>query len=363
MSTSIDHITQLASQFQIAGSINQIEPFGGGHINDTFKITNTDATAPDYLIQRINHDVFHDVTGMMNNIDLVTAHLKQKPEYETLNLIRTHNDQLFLNDEVGNYWRIFDFKKGTITYDVVESETQAYQGGVAFGKFLMQLDDFDPSKLNTTIPDFHNVMVRLAQLRQAHSTSSAERRSQTQNVLKAVCDVAETMCQLERLKQAGVIKMRVTHNDTKFNNVLLHHNQRFVCVIDLDTVMPGIVHYDFGDGIRTVTNTAAEDENDLRNVHFDIGRFNAFSKGYLEGANGILEPIELDYLPLSGAVISYVIGVRFLTDYLNHDAYFKTEYPDQNFRRALCQFELSKQIIEQKEELDKIIKRTAAISH
>ncbi|MFY0605090.1 MAG: aminoglycoside phosphotransferase family protein [Cyclobacteriaceae bacterium] len=359
MSVKVDNIEHIADQFKIAGTVSTIVPFGGGHINDTFRIINSDTTAPDYLLQRINHSVFPDVPALMKNIDLVTAHLKQKPDYETLDLIHTHQDKLFYQDQKGNYWRIFDFKTDTTTFDLVTSEVQAFQGGLAFGKFLMQLDDFDPRQLSTTIPDFHNVMVRLQQLNKAQSLGNQERRMEVQALLKQVMNMADTMCQLERMKQSGTLKMRVTHNDTKFNNVLLHENQRFVCVIDLDTVMPGIVHYDFGDGIRTATNSAAEDEKDLHNVHFNIGRYNAFAKGYLEGAQGILEPTEIEYLPLSGAAISYVIGVRFLTDYLLDDVYFKTSYPDQNLRRAMSQIELSRQILARQKDLELVFQQAS----
>ncbi|MBC6425827.1 MAG: aminoglycoside phosphotransferase family protein [Ekhidna sp.] len=353
-------------EFKISGNILTIKPYGRGHINDTYLLTNSAAELPDYLLQRINHQVFGNVSGMMSNIHRVTEHLKSKfikndSSQITLELIKTKDHQLFKRDTNGCYWRIFDFKKGMKSYDVVETPEQAYNGAYAFGSFLYFMADFDPVSLIETIPKFHSVIVRMQQLKTAESHAFKERKDRSAIILKEIDKMSPLMCEIETLKNQMKIPLRVTHNDTKFNNVLLEDQGRGLCVIDLDTVMPGIVHYDFGDGIRTSTNLASEDENDLNRVKFDIEKFNAFVQGYLDGVNGILTPLEIEYLARSGALLSFIMGVRFLTDYLNEDVYYKISYEGQNFNRGSCQIELARQIIKREAELKHFIRKEAAL--
>ncbi len=355
---SDERIQSIIDEFDIDGSLKTFERFGGGHINETFRLFNSNNVYPDYLLQRVNHHVFYDVPKMMKNIQLVIEHISQKsPNSTTLKLIRTKQGASFYQDDDGDYWRIFDFKKNTKTYDVVRSTDQAYQGAKAFGSFLYQMSDFDAQLLYPSIPDFHNLLVRLDQLTSASLTATTSRKSRAKDALKTVFSESHKLSEIERLKNIGKIPMRVTHNDTKFNNVLLDEKGQAYCVIDLDTVMPGIVHYDFGDGIRTSTSMSKEDEKDLKNIHFDIAKYEAFTQGYLDGVRGILSELELKYFPLSAAMITYMIGVRFLTDYLNNDIYYKIAYEDQNYYRAMCQLELARQIMGRHEELGRVIKR------
>ena len=353
-------------EFELESGIKEARSFGSGHINDTFRLISERYDTPDYLLQRINHSVFKDVDGMMNNIALVITHLQRSITpaigQVTSDLIKTRTGALYHQDRSGSYWRIFDFKKNTRSYDVVETEEQAYQGARAFGLFLKLLADFDVRKLIDTIPDFHNIAVRLKQLKTAIDRFPGERVTQVADQLKYIFDHADQMCQIENRKINGAIPLRVTHNDTKFNNVLLDENDRGICVIDLDTVMPGVVHYDFGDGIRTSTNAAEEDEKDLSKVWFDFGKYKAFATGYLETTREILVKEEIEWLGLSGALLAYMMGVRFLTDYISHDVYYKTQYLEHNLVRARGQLELVRQILARMGEINRYVKKEARVN-
>ena len=352
----------IIDKFAIEGKVDKVEPFGNGHINDTFQIVNSIDGCPDYLLQRVNHEVFKDVPGMMNNIWQVTEHINQKnnsthngsEKQETLKLVKTNTGELYSKKEDGSFWRVFDFKKGLKSYDLVETPEQAYEGAKAFGLFFKLLSDFPAEKLTDTIPNFHNIILRLETLKDVIKKYPEGRTLEVQDEIKFVFSVAEQMCQIETLKNDGVIPLRVTHNDTKFNNVLLSPDDKGICVIDLDTVMPGVVHYDFGDGIRTGTTTAEEDEEDLNLVQFDMNKYEAFAAGYLETTRDILSPVEIQNLGISGALFAYIMGVRFLTDYISHDVYYKIGYPTQNINRARCQFELTRKILERLPELNQI---------
>jgi thiamine kinase-like enzyme len=352
----------IIDKFAIEGKVDKVDPFGNGHINDTFHILNSVEGCPDYLLQRVNHEVFKDVPGMMNNIWQVTEHINKKNDVtenrsekqETLKLVKTKAGELYSKKEDGSFWRVFDFKKGLKSYDLVETPEQAYEGAKAFGLFFKLLSDFPAEKLTDTIPNFHNIILRLETLKDVIKKYPKGRSLEVQEEIKFVFSIAEQMCQIETLKNDGVIPLRVTHNDTKFNNVLLSPDYKGICVIDLDTVMPGVVHYDFGDGIRTGTTTAEEDEADLNLVQFDINKYEAFAAGYLEKTREILSPVEVENLGISGALFAYIMGVRFLTDYISHDVYYKIGYPSQNINRARCQFELTRKILERLPELNQI---------
>lgn len=351
-------ISDIIDRFDLSGAVQEVLPFGNGHINDTYRVKNRDSEAPDYLLQRVNHEIFKDVAAMMENIRLVTEHIKTGGssgiKQETLDIVRTIDQQLFTIYE-GNYWRMFEFKKGTKSYEVVETPEQAYQGALAFGTFFRLLSDFPAEKLTDTLPEFHNVILRLEVFEKAVKEDIKGRTAEVKNEINFVRKNADLMCEMERLKQVGKIPLRVTHNDTKFNNVLLDDKGRGFCVIDLDTVMSGIVHYDFGDGIRTSTNTAKEDETDLSLVHFDLEKFKAFATGFLEASRDILNSFEIEYLGRSGGLLAYIMGVRFLTDYLMGDVYYKINREGHNLDRARTQLKLTRQILERQQDLKKIV--------
>lgn len=357
-SEQLEQINRIYDLFDYKGKIVDAKPFGGGHINDTYRLVNDDKSLPDYLLQRVNHVVFKDVPGIMDNISKVTNHIREKstPEFgqETLDIIRTRDGRLFTEYE-GNFWRLFDFKKDTKSYDLVESPEQAYQGALAFGTFFRLLSDFPTETLANTLPEFHNIILRLKTFESAVKEDVKGRAAEVEPAILYVRQLADQMCEIENLRISNKIPLRVTHNDTKFNNVLLDQNDKGVCVIDLDTLMPGVVHYDFGDGIRSSTNTAEEDETDLSLVQFDIDKFEAFTDGFLEVTRDILTPFEIKYLGISGALLAYIMGVRFLTDYLQGDVYYKIKHERHNLDRCRTQLELVRQIMERQQDIQKIV--------
>ena len=343
----------IIDQFEIEGAVEHIAPFGGGHINDTFRVTNQNFGQPDYLLQRINHGVFPDVSALMQNISLVTKHVEGlSPE-----VIRTKDGGFFYFDKTGEYWRVFRFIKGSKSFEVVETSEQAYKGAKAFGSFLKKLSDFPVDRLTAVIPDFHNCLHRLSQLKVAAENGSPDRIKQSRSIIDYAMSISNEMCRLEEAKKNGKLPIRVVHNDTKFNNILFDQNDNAIAVVDLDTVMPGLVHYDFGDGIRTGTSAALEDESDLSKVDIDLLKFEAFSIGYLHEVRDILTPAEIEFLPISGALMAYIMGIRFLADYLLGDVYYKTEFEEQNFQRASCQLELTRKILVRLSDLKEIVRR------
>lgn len=344
--------------------VKSIEPFGGGLINDTFRIRNQEEDGDDFLLQRINHEIFKDVTGLMHNMELVTQFLNEKissstlqDSCETLEIIPTKNGTIFFQDENGSFWRVVKFLKGYRSYDYVETPDQAYQGGKAFGQFMLLLDDFPVEKLKETIPSFHDIIKRLVTFNEVvAATERKDRVKECNQEIRFVNDLAQQMSVIEQLRRSGKIKDRVTHNDTKFNNVLLKEDFSSHCVIDLDTVMPGIVHYDFGDGMRTSTSTTEEDEKDLSLVDIDMEKFKGFAQGYLEVLKPVLTLQELEYLALSGPLLAYIMGVRFLTDYLAGDVYYKIKHETHNLDRAKCQLRFTKQMLGRLSDMSAIIK-------
>lgn len=342
-------LTSIANRFIRADDITDIRPFGSGHINSSYKL---DAGKKSYLLQRINHHVFPDVAALSNNIHLVTSHLRQQitsasgeaGKQQTLKLIATTNGALFCQDDDGAYWRMYDFLEGLVAYDVVETPEQAYGGARSFGFFLRFLTDFPVDKLVPVLPDFHNIVFRLKNFEEARTQVQGklrERARHCQPEIKRIHKLADELTALQRAWQSGKLPTRVTHNDTKFNNVLLTPAGQGRAVIDLDTVMPGIVHFDYGDGIRTATASVAEDEADLNLLHIDAEKHRAFTEGYLSVTSDQLSPTELHYLPRSGALLAYLMAVRFLTDYFQGDIYYTIKYPQHNLIRARNQLRLA----------------------
>ncbi|WP_170110316.1 phosphotransferase enzyme family protein [Flavilitoribacter nigricans] len=350
-------IEQLLTHFEISGAIGNIQGFGSGHINDTFKITNASPGEPDYLLQRINHKVFPHVGPMMDNILRVTEHLKKKenPEYHSMTIVPTRTGDLFIRDDNGSYWRVYIFLEKLVSYDVVETSEQIYEGGKAFGTFLRDLSDFPAETLFPTLPNFHHVPMRVRNLERAVKDDKAGRVLQANHLIRFALEVADEMCRIQALGDQHQLPLRVTHNDTKFNNVMLDRNGKGRCVIDLDTVMPGYVHFDFGDAVRTSVSSAPEDETDLEKIQVDLDRFEAFARGYLEPSRDILSPLELEYLPLSGAMLAYIMGIRFLTDFLMGDVYYKIHSPEHNLQRATAQLDLTQKILNRIPDLKRMI--------
>jgi len=356
-------IEEILSGFKIQGTVSTARPFGSGHINDTYRVITS--TGSNYLLQKINHFVFKDVRGLMNNIVNVTRHLKEKlkaipgadPEKEVLTLVENNDGGYFIT-EAGNYWRVFLFLNNTKSYDQVLTEKQAFEGGKAFGRFQALLADMDTGLVVDTIPNFHNIEYRLANLDKAIAEDSAHRLNKVSPEIEFINLRRVEMDDVLQLGRAGLIPERIIHNDTKFNNVLLDEHDHAQCVIDLDTVMPGYVAYDFGDAVRTIINNAPEDEPEIELIRLNVPLFTAYVKGYLKQMAKFLTETEVNSLINGALLLPYMQGVRFLTDYLNGDIYFKIHSPWHNLQRAKAQFQLVKKLEDAKETLNNIILKT-----
>ena len=352
-------VRPVARGFQIYGEFVQAAPYGSGHINDTYcAVFDQAGSRVRYILQRINHNVFKNPAALMENIQRVTSHLTGKlsnePDFirRALTLIAARDGRPYFLDAEGSYWRAYLFIEKARTYDAVESAQQAFEAAKAFGRFQKLLSDLPAPRLHDTIPDFHHTPKRFAALEQAVAADIANRAQ----LAKAEIEFA-----LRRKAMTGVLldaglRERVTHNDTKLNNVMLDDTTgEGVCVIDLDTVMPGLVLYDFGDMVRTTTSPAREDERDLSKVKMEFPMFEALARGYLTSAADFLTRAEKSFLAFSGKLITFEIGIRFLTDFLAGDTYFKVRRANHNLDRCRTQFKLVESIEQQEEQMTTLI--------
>ena len=360
-----EHLRHISQQFRIYGQILHAELCKIGHINETYTATyDQGGVTVRYIHQKINKEVFKKPVEVMENVMRVTEHIQRKLQTNgarqatrrTLTVIPTHDGQPYYVDEDGNYWRTFVFVERVQSFESVQSPEQAFEAGRAFGEFQSLLADLPGERLHETIPDFHNTRKRFAALQAAIKADVADRVKKAGPEIKFALDQEPWIGTLLDAQAAGEIPERITHNDTKFNNVMLDwETGRAICVVDLDTVMPGLVHYDFGDMVRTTTSPTMEDEPDLSKVRLQRPMFEALARGYVEATRDILTPVERSYLAFSGKLISYTIGIRFLTDYLKGDVYFRVHRPDHNLARCRTQFQLVRSIAEQEEELQKFV--------
>lgn len=350
-------VRAVAAQFHLAGDFESAAPYGSGHINDTYCVVfNQGGTPVRYILQRINHSIFKNPVALMENIQRVVAHLRARLESEfsrrTLTLVSARSGLPYHQDQEGNTWRAYLFIEGARTYDAVESESQAFEAAKAFGRFQQLLADLPAPRLHDTIPDFHHTPRRFAAF---EATLQADPCNRAAGV-KPEIEFAMRHKPLASVLLSANLPERITHNDTKFNNVMLDDaTGEGICVIDLDTVMPGLALYDFGDMVRTTTSPAAEDERDLAKVRMQFPMFRALVRGYLTAAGGVLTVAEKRHLPVSGKQIAFEIGLRFLTDYLAGDTYFKVHRPGHNVDRCRTQFALVESIAAQEEEMNRLV--------
>lgn len=353
-------IKQVSEEFDILGDFVSAAAYGTGHINDTFRVVyDQGGTEVHYLFQRINHRVFKNPPLLMENIERVTTHITEKikargqdASRRALCLVKARDGAAYVRDAEGDYWRSYIFIELAKTYDVLQSADQAFQAAKAFGEFQKELADLPLPRLHETIPDFHHTPKRIDALEAAILRDSHNRvRSARREIDFVMARRDETAC-LIKLNAAGDIPERVTHNDTKLNNVMLDDaTGEGICVIDLDTVMPGLVLYDFGDMVRSAVSPAAEDERDVGKVGVRMCMFEALVDGYLDSAE-FLNATERGLLPAAGKVISFESGIRFLTDYLWGDVYFKTHREGHNLDRCRTQFQLVRSIEEHEEQMN-----------
>jgi hypothetical protein len=320
------------------------EPYGNGHINDTYLVI----CGKRFILQRINTGIFTKPVQLMENIVNVTKHIRNKVKVQggdvsrcTLMVLKTIDNEDYYRDSYDGYWRLYEFTENTVTLENVQSAEQFYKCGKAFGEFQQMLADYPAAELHAVLPDLHNTPKRYENLMYAAQQDICGRRCEVLEELAFVAQRKEFCNILEDAHRRGCLPLHVTHNDTKLNNILFDEKTGDpVCAIDLDTVMPGYAITDFGDSIRSGANTAGEGVVDLTQVRLDLTLFSAYAKGFLEGCNGSLTEGEIDLLACSAAVITLECGMRFLTDYLSGDTYFKIHYPSQNLDRARTQFAL-----------------------
>ena len=359
------NLKEIYDYFVTDGTFLNGEPYGSGHIHDTFRIVTVEKDKDDYILQRLNNKIFKNIPELQHNIERVTVHLRNKLKVvpgsdikrECLSLIPSRDGKSWIIDKEGNYWRMYIFISNHRSYNIVDSPDKAFEGGKAIGRFQAMLSDMPGGPLFETIPWFHDIEKRLQTFHLKIKENPVGRVGTVSDEINQVLQRAEEMKIILKLGKEGKIPLRITHNDTKFNNILLDENDKALCVIDLDTVMPGYIHYDFGDAIRTVTNTASEDEKDLSKIKMDIHLFKAYSEGFLSETGGTLNDVEKEYLAFAPGLITYTIAVRFLTDFIDGDNYFKTHHELHNLQRARAQLRLVMSMEEQCGEMKRIIRK------
>ena len=351
VSTGFD-LREIGLHFELEGRFISAESFGNGHINDTYKaLYRSGSSERRYIHQRINHKIFRDPAGLMENVDRVLTHLRAKlrgardAHRRTLSLVRAKSGAPFHKDEAGHYWRTYHFIEGARTFEVVENPRQALEAAKAFGRFQKLLADLPAPRLRDTIPDFHNTPKRFAAFVRAAEKDAGGRSKGAKKEVDFALKREPMTRVIEDLRKKGEIPERITHNDTKFNNVVIDDaTGEALCVLDLDTVMPGLALHDFGDMVRTTTSASAEDERDLSKVEMQMPMFEALVQGYLGSAGDFLTEAEKRHLAFAGKLITFETGLRFLADHLEGDVYFKVHREGHNLDRARTQFKLVESI-------------------
>ena len=360
---------EILKQFAIWNEVQEPQPLRIGFINDSFIVPAKRVGETSYCLQRINHHIFKDVEGLMRNIEIVTSHIREKLliareeniERKVLHLIPTKKGKLFYKTPEGNYWRLYVLVEPATSQEKV-TPASAELTGQAFGRFQRQLADLPFDALCESIPNFHNMEFRLQELDEAIERAksgerlavSGERLAKCQDIIDWINKRREEMCLAERLFREGKLVKHINHCDTKVNNVLFDEEGRPICIVDLDTVMPGFVFSDFGDFMRTAANTGLEDDPNVDNIHVDLEVFEAYTRGYLKEATFLTE-LEKELLPYGCRLLSYMQTVRFFTDYINGDTYYKIAYPEHNLVRTKAQLRLVEEQEKSREAMEKII--------
>lgn len=358
-------LKEIVARFDTKGEVAEITPLGNGLINDTY-IVKTKGDDPDYVLQRINHNIFKDVDVLQENIEAVTKHIRKKLEKageedidrKVLTFIPVKDGEKTYYFDGDSYWRLMVFIPRAFTKEAVNPESSR-NAGKAFGEFQAMLVDID-KELKESIPDFHNMEFRLKQLREAVAADPVGRVKEVQPLLDELEKRADEMCKAERLHREGKLPKRICHCDTKVNNMMFDENGEILCVIDLDTVMPSFIFSDYGDFLRTGANVVAEDDPNIDAVEFNMDIFRAFTESYLESAKQFLTPLEIENLPYAAALFPYMQAVRFLTDYINGDVYYKIQYPEHNLVRTNNQFKLLRSVEENTPKMHEFIKEQLA---
>ena len=359
------NLTEIISHFRLDGKLIKTEPCGQGHINDTFAayFKKSNDKIQRCILQRINHNVFKTPEAVMANIGEVTNHIRKKiiaaggdPKRETINLIPSLDNKSYYKCPAGDYWRSYYFIEDAKSYQIVKNKDHFYSAGKTLGRFHQLLSDYPAEKLHETIPNFHNTQARFETFKKAVSDDFMDRTKDVQPEINFVLSRSEDTKVLINLLNQGLLTLKVTHNDTKFNNILIDDiTGEGVCLIDLDTVMPGLSLYDFGDSIRSGANPAEEDEKDLSKVCMDLELFEQFTHGFLDSTRDTLTNTEIEYLPFAAKLMTFECGMRFLTDHINGDVYFKISRENHNLDRARTQFKMVADMENKLDEMKKIV--------
>ena len=352
--------------FKLPGELKECIRYGSGHINDTYRlIYETPQGTKRYILQRMSKSIFKKPVELMENVSGVTAWLRKKiienggnPERETLTLVKSNDGLPYFVDSTGEYWRVYLFIEGATCYDAVKDDNDFYQSAVAFGHFQRLLADYPAETLHETIKDFHNTPDRLEKFKKAVAEDVCGRAASVQKEIDFILEREELTHALYDLQLDGRLPLRVTHNDTKLNNIMIDDETgKAICVIDLDTVMPGLTANDFGDSIRFGASTALEDEQDLSKVSCDLHLFDVYARGFIEGCGGALTDLEIDMLPMGAILMTFENGIRFLTDHLEGDHYFHIHREGHNLDRCRTQLTLVKDMEEKLPQMNEIIQK------
>ena len=359
-------ISEVTEAFNLPGELKECIPYGNGHINDTYRLTcETPEGIRRYILQRMSRRIFKNPQELMENVSGVTSWLRKKiienggdPERETLTLLNSRENLPYFVDSTGDYWRIYLFIEGATCYEQVKDDNDFYQSAVAFGHFQRLLADYPAETLHETIKDFHNTPDRLKKFKKAVAEDVCGRAAAVQDEINFILEREELTRALYDMQKDGRLPLRVTHNDTKLNNIMIDlETGKGICVVDLDTVMPGLAMNDFGDAIRFGASTALEDEKDLSKVSCDMELYEIYVKGFLESCGDKLNAREIEMLPMGAKVMTYECGIRFLTDYLEGDHYFKIDREDHNLDRCRTQFKLVADMEQKWEQMQAIVKK------
>lgn len=359
--------TNIANKFSLTGTVASVEPLGEGFINDTFIVKTKEENAPNYILQRKNKNIFKNIPAMMENIVKVCDHIKAKvsanggdPMREAMTVIAAKDGKFYYKDGNEDYWAVCVFIEDSISYQKADTPQLAYQGGMGIGLFQSMMCDFK-EPLADTLPGFHNIRFRFEQWEEALSKDLAGRKNSLSQEIAWIESRKEQMLEFWKLVEDGTIPTRVTHNDTKINNILFTQEGEVLCVIDLDTVLSSTCLNDFGDAIRSYTNTGLEDDSNLDNVSMDLSIFKAYTEGYLSQTSKFLTPAEIKYLAFSAKYITYEQVLRFLMDYINGDTYYKIKYPTHNLVRTHAQYKLLQSMEEQYNQMCEIVNSTISL--
>lgn len=359
-------ISEVTEAFNLPGELKECIPYGNGHINDTYRLTcETPEGIRRYILQRMSRRIFKNPQELMENVSGVTSWLRKKiienggdPERETLTLLNSRENLPYFVDSTGDYWRIYLFIEGATCYEQVKDDNDFYQSAVAFGHFQRLLADYPAETLHETIKDFHNTPDRLEKFKKSVAEDICGRAASVQKEIDFILEREELTHALYDLQLDGRLPLRVTHNDTKLNNIMIDDETgKAICVIDLDTVMPGLTANDFGDSIRFGASTALEDEQDLSKVSCDLHLFDVYARGFIEGCGGALTDLEIDMLPMGAILMTFENGIRFLTDHLEGDHYFHIHREGHNLDRCRTQLTLVKDMQEKLPQMNAIIQK------